>query len=346
MKKILTLLLILLLPISLAACSMGESAEQATNNALKAIKQMDEETLSKYLEIDELIEKDSDSSDPSSIGEEEMLVIFESIEYKINSSEGDGDNAVVNVDITNIDMANVFGTLLQESISFAFSNAFSSSSMTDEEMDMKMTQVFFDIIEQNKENTVTNNVDIKLHKTDKDWKINLDDTLQNALMGNLFNVLNSIDDSFSEFGESEENQEIQENANIIRKSIGEEVEFTTIIFNAISVEEVETLIPEYGDSISAEEGTKFVVVDVEIMNITKEEIVFNSDFVLVDNEERKFNPFEDAIWYVDDDIDYRDLAPSIKEKGKIVYLVPETSNSYYISAGKAGTNDVFEIVLK
>lgn len=346
MKKVLTMLIALLLVVSLAACSMGESAKQATDNALKAIKEMDEETMSKYLEVDELVENDSSPSNPTNVGEEEMDVIFENIEYKINSSEEDGDNAVVNVDITNIDMTEVFGTLLQESISLAFSNAFSSNEITDEEMDMKMNQMFFDIIEKNKENTVTNNVDIKLHKSDKNWKISMDDKLQNALTGNFLNVVKSMENNFGEFGTFDENVEMQEDANVIKKSIGEEVEFTTILFKVTSVKEVEKLTPEYGDSISAEEGTKFVVVDAEITNITKEEIVFNSDLLLVDNEERQFSPFEDAIWYVDDDINFRNLAPSIKEKGKIVYLVPETSNSYYIYAGKAGTNDVFEIVLK
>lgn len=199
-----------------------------------------------------------------------------------------------------------------------------------------MTQMFFDIVEENIEKTVTNNVDIKLHKKENVWKIDLDDTLQNALMGNLLNVI----------GSDEDNQLDSSNSNIIKKGINDDIEFATIMFKVTDVEEVKTLTPEYGSPMNAEEGTKFVVVSVEMTNTTKEEITFNSDFPLVDNEDREFSPYDDATWYVDEDISYRKLAPSIKEKGKMVYLVPETSNSYYITGSKAGTNDVFQIVIK
>lgn len=131
MKKIISLVLIIVLAISVTACNSGESPEQAVSNALQAVKQMDKESLSKYLDPNELIEEDNDNEGVDSFDEEQISVIFEALEYNIISSKEDGDTAVVNVDITNIDMANVFGQLMQEAISYAFSSAFSYGSLTD-----------------------------------------------------------------------------------------------------------------------------------------------------------------------------------------------------------------------
>jgi hypothetical protein len=96
-------MLMLVLATSGVACTIGESAEHAANHALKVIQQMDTETISRYLEIGELIEQDAYPDDSDSIDEEKIIAALENIKYKINRSKQKRKIAVVNVDITNID---------------------------------------------------------------------------------------------------------------------------------------------------------------------------------------------------------------------------------------------------
>ncbi len=198
MKKIISTLLMIVLMLSLTACGGGESAEKATINTIEAIKTVDKETLSKYMDYNELVNiNDADNEEDSQDNEdgtEYIGNIFKNMKYKITSSKENGDTAVVSVEITNVDMSNVFTLYIQEAMSLALSQAFSEEGQTDEDMDAQMTQLLIDIIEENKATTVTNNVDINLTKVDKQWKVNVDENLQNALMGNLLTVANAFNE--------------------------------------------------------------------------------------------------------------------------------------------------------
>lgn len=198
MKKIISTLLMIVLMLSLTACGGGESAEKATINTIEAIKTVDKETLSKYMDYNELVNiNDADNEEDSQDNEdgtEYIGNIFKNMKYKITSSKENGDTAVVSVEITNVDMSNVFTLYIQEAMSLALSQAFSEEGQTDEDMDAQMTQLLIDTIEENKATTVTNNVDINLTKVDKQWKVNVDENLQNALMGNLLTVANAFNE--------------------------------------------------------------------------------------------------------------------------------------------------------
>lgn len=45
-------------------------------------------------------------------------------------------------------------------------------------------------------------------------------------------------------------------------------------------------------------------------------------------------------------MDYRDLSPSIKEAGRFIYELPKGSTGYDLFISKAGTNEVYKIILK
>ncbi|WP_409228806.1 DUF5105 domain-containing protein [Gudongella sp. SC589] len=194
MRRWLSLVLVFVLVFTLTGCS-GESPEQAVTNAIEAIKDMDQEELSKYIEYDELINTD-DSTEMTEQEEEQAKSIFKNLEYEIKSSTEDGNTAVVNAEITNIDMGIVFSEMFMEMFSRAFEDAFSSDPMTEEESDEMMQELMTELMEKHKDNTVTNTVAIKLNKVDNQWKIDLDDEFQNALMGNLFNVVESMGEAF------------------------------------------------------------------------------------------------------------------------------------------------------
>lgn len=199
MKKIFAYILFIGLILSMTACTSSPSPEEVVDKAMEAIINMDKDELSKYMDIDDLLGEEEGTINTDAISEEEISVLFENIEYKIISSSIDGDSASVNIDIENIDMGMVLGQFLEEAFAFAFSDAFSDKSMSDEEMEVAMTDLFLEIIEKNKDNTVSNNVDIDLNKVDGQWKIAVDEDFQNALTGNLIDMINSMGDIFGDF---------------------------------------------------------------------------------------------------------------------------------------------------
>jgi hypothetical protein len=194
MRRWILALLTFTLAFAFTGCS-GESPEQAVTNAIEAIKEMDQEELSKYIEYDDLVNTD-DSTELTEQEEEQAKSIFKNLEYEIKTSDEDGDTAVVNADITNIDMGVVFSEMFMEMFSRAFEDAFSSDPMTEEETDEMMLNLMADLMEKHKDTTVTNTVSIKLNKVDNQWKIEMDDEFQNALMGNLFSVVESMNEVF------------------------------------------------------------------------------------------------------------------------------------------------------
>jgi hypothetical protein len=187
MKKIISTLLLIVLMVSLTACG-GESAEKATINTIEAVKTYNKEALSKYLDYNKLLNINESGND--SEGEEYIKNIFKNMEYKITSSKENGDTAVVSAEITNVDMSNVLTLYVQEAMSIAMAQAFSEEAQTEEEMKEQMNQLLVNIIEENKATTATNNVDINLIKVDKQWKVEIDENLQNALMGNMLTASN------------------------------------------------------------------------------------------------------------------------------------------------------------
>jgi hypothetical protein len=176
------------------ACSKEETAEQATINVLNAVKTLDEDTLSKYMNYNDLVETNEDGNDLES--EEHVKKIFENLEYKIVSSEEKENEAIVKVDITNIDMEKVMAETMKSALSEAFSQAFSSmdEQQSEEEYDDMFNEYFNRAIVNNKDSKVINTVDIKLTEVDGKWKIDMDDDLQNALMGNLLSVVKQFEE--------------------------------------------------------------------------------------------------------------------------------------------------------
>lgn len=191
MKKIGIFLLIAVLLMG-TGCSKGETAEQATVNALDAVKTLDKETLGKYMNYNELVESDDGSES------EYINKIFENLDYKIISSEEKENEAVVKADITNIDMEKVMGEAMKNSLAEVFSQAFSNlgEQQSEAESEDMFNEHFEQAIENNKDSKVVNTVDIKLTRVDEQWKINMDSDLQNALMGNLYRVANQLKDVF------------------------------------------------------------------------------------------------------------------------------------------------------
>jgi hypothetical protein len=148
--------------------------------------------------------------------------------------------------------------------------------------------------------------------------------------------------------QTEDGQEIQDEYVFIEKSIGDEIEFATIKVKVNGIKERQTLSGSFGTPAIAKENAKFVVIDLSITNIIDANFTFFPDngFRLVDNKERQFVTYEDTIGSVENYLNVRELAPSIKESGVIVYEIPKDAISYSLLAGKGGTNEIYKVILK
>ena len=107
MRKIMVFLSAVLMAVSMAACSGGgDNAETAVSGYLDALKAYDLEKSNSYLvEGDEAYNMLAESGEE--IKEEEKIVM-KYLSYAIKGSEENGDTAVVTVDITNVNMQDVF----------------------------------------------------------------------------------------------------------------------------------------------------------------------------------------------------------------------------------------------
>ncbi|MGC7873377.1 hypothetical protein ACPUYX_17870 [Desulfosporosinus sp. SYSU MS00001] len=113
------------------------------------------------------------------------------------------------------------------------------------------------------------------------------------------------------------------------------------------MEEKQTLTPQYASPVTAKDGTKFVVVNADVTNITNKPITMEPDLVMVDSKEREFKTYNKAIGSIDNYLDYRECEPpSIKENGNWVYELPNDAIGYSLAVMKSGSNELYLIKLK
>lgn len=190
MKKVFALFVACLLALNLSGCvGGGESAQKAVENTLKALKNADVKTVSKYLSYDDLLESDLIDTDSEAV----VKILFEHLSYKIIKAEEKEDSAVVTAEITNVDMAKVFPELFSQMLV----SAFSGKEITEEET----ITIFGELIQKFKDQTVTVQVDIHLTKKDGQWKIEAGDSFQDAILGGMYSVVQDMNNAFSGLGD-------------------------------------------------------------------------------------------------------------------------------------------------
>lgn len=136
------------------------------------------------------------------------------------------------------------------------------------------------------------------------------------------------------------------NTNIIEKKIGEEFELSTVKIKIKSIDERQVISNQYSSPVVAKENTKFVVVNMDVTNITKDTFSSPSGDIILDSQERSYKEYPDTIGNIDNYLDMRDLSPSITENGVEVWELPNDATSYAIVFDKTGTNDRYMVKLK
>lgn len=197
MKKLLCVGCSIALCLSLVACGGGasrESAESVVENGIKAFQNMNQEEMQNYWG------KTDFSSDVTSDNEEYGQQILEKIAsgltYQITESTEDEDTgaATVSVDFTNVDMGKVMpewvGDMMATAIGYAFLPE--EQQPSDDELNQMYMDSLTETMEANKDNTVTNSVDVQLSLVDNEWKINSTDDVIDAMVGGMMSYADSM----------------------------------------------------------------------------------------------------------------------------------------------------------
>ena len=163
-------------------------------------KELDFEKASDYINVDEIMKSDDKSDDSLDLDNNLFMEnIFSKLEYKILSSEKIDNNTVtVKTAITAIDMKPVLTEYLGKAFQYAFANAFANPQPSEEETSKKMEEMFVECISKEDLTTVTNQVDVKVVKVDKKWKIESSTELSNALLGGLAKAAEELSNSLND----------------------------------------------------------------------------------------------------------------------------------------------------
>ncbi|AFS79205.1 putative lipoprotein [Gottschalkia acidurici 9a] len=183
MKKVSILLCMFFTMFIFASCSGNtETPEQATTNALNAVKSLNKQEAEKYFTYSDLIKENSSKEDLLE-NEETLKLMLKNLNFKILSSDVKNDSAVVKAEITSIDMKPILGEYISQAFSTAMSNAFVQDENNSE--DDEMEQIFIDLLKNEDNKLLTSVVDVKLTKVEGVWKLDMDESLKDAIFGGL-----------------------------------------------------------------------------------------------------------------------------------------------------------------
>ncbi|WP_308894800.1 DUF4352 domain-containing protein [Candidatus Desulfosporosinus nitrosoreducens] len=275
------------------------------------------------------------------------------ITYTIKEPKIDGDKATVPVDFKYVNGSPLLKATIGDAFSQVMSLAFTGVQMKDDDMN----QLFMNSMNKQKTNVqesfTEKTVDFNLVKADNKWYIdNPSDELLDVFTSNFISVGKEISNSFKSASDNSSQdptfmeQAKKDNATIVNKTIGDEIVLATIKLKINSAEEKQTLTPQSGSPVNAKDGTKFVVVNADLTNITNKAITMEPDLLMIDNKEREFKTYDKTVGAIDNYLDYRKLAPSIKENGNWVYELPNDATGYSLAVMKSGTNELYLIKLK
>lgn len=347
MKNIFASFLAVIMLVSLVGCASASKPESIVTKFCDALKTFDMETASSCF-VSEILDigitYTKENAKEQDIFTEQAIKYLtncaKKMTYVLGETTTEGDKAVVPITFTYVDASPVMSAAWRDYIT----QAFALSGADDSVLEDLFGTIFVEKIESVSAETATATVEFVCIKQNDEWKIQeLSDDAQyeigNIISCNIVKALKSFGDEFSE--NNSENSEPVEEYVWYEIPAGQVLELETIKIAITGCEEVDKLTAKYYNPDIAQEGTKFVVLTVEIENITKSTLNFRNDFYLYDSQDREYQPYRDALWYFDETFSYTELAPNIKKTGTFVYHVPADAQGYYLTAAKSGTNEAY-----
>ena len=177
------ILLLVVLAIVTALLLLPSTPEKSVEGMLNSLKNADFESVNKYVNYEEIV-NESESLQNSEMDEETQSLLFDKLTWKILNISKEENTASVEVEITNKDFNQIITNYTQEALKIAFSG----ESFTQEEQNNKLKEQL-----KNEEiGTKTVTTTVQLVKQDREWKVQADESLINALLPGLQEAINSL----------------------------------------------------------------------------------------------------------------------------------------------------------
>ncbi len=195
MKKLLSLIAVLIMALSLCACGTPSPSE-TVDTFLTAVKAQDSDSLKSVYGEDFSFVGATDYAE----GDLETLLIekLTAFDYEITGEKIDGDKATVTVEFTTYPIGEALKDSMEDYLTEAFTLAFTGAS------DEQIQELFFSIFEEEltelTEKDYNGTADITLTQTDDGWEIDTipeEGEFLNVLFGGLYDAVTEIDKAFA-----------------------------------------------------------------------------------------------------------------------------------------------------
>ena len=178
-------LLLVVLAIVTALLLLPATPEKTVEGMLNSLKNADFESVNKYVNYEEIV-NESEMLQNSEMDEETQSLLFDKLTWKILNISKEENTASVEVEITNKDFNQIISNYTKEALKIAFNG----ESFTQEEQNNKLKEQL-----KNEEiGTKTVTTTIQLTKQDREWKVQPDESLINALLPGLQEAINSLNE--------------------------------------------------------------------------------------------------------------------------------------------------------
>ena len=183
---IITIVIVLVLLIVAASIfvMLNSKPKTVVNNLLNDLKQGNLQNASTYFNQDEENIQENFKIGGQELDEEALKLIFEKLEWKVNKEEINGDNAAVEVEVTNKDFQVILTNYTQKLIGAAFTG----TTLGDEQY----KSYLMDELRKEDIATKTTTATINLVKIDGKWKVVENDIFANLLLPGLQETIDAM----------------------------------------------------------------------------------------------------------------------------------------------------------
>lgn len=183
----LTIIIIVIIGVSiyLYITNMEKKGPEITiNNMFNALKQSDESQVNEYLDYNKLLSSLDEMLVKEDVRNEEVeKKLFESIEWKIENIEADGETATAVVELTNKDFIEVVTAWMKKIVNVKNSGI----ELTDEVSLQKLQETL-----EETDTTKTVIKRISLEKVDEKWKVTVNEEITNLVFPGVDSVVSVL----------------------------------------------------------------------------------------------------------------------------------------------------------
>ncbi len=168
----------------------GKNPADSVTGFIEALKNVEVEKAAGYTTDGNTGSLDLESNNEDAV--EMVKLYFKNLQYSVKNTTKEKDTAAVTVEISNKDLKTIFAMYATKAYEIALSKLNGNSNTTELDMETEMLEYFKTLFDSQEVQTVTNTVDVKLNKVDKEWKVVVDEALTDAMLPGINEVNESL----------------------------------------------------------------------------------------------------------------------------------------------------------